>query len=232
MRSLAVIFAMLLLSSCDKESDTIVQQQPQTVVKDSVVALPINFITTDYIELNKIERISKFRSGIGHDYRDEAESCRSMKHYYQPLGSISWSSVKIFSPVTGTVVRTFEEWAGTQVWIQPSKFPAYTIMIFHINLLKPFAVGDSLTAGMQIGTHIGSQTMSDIAVGYSSGAKWQLVSYFSIMSDSLFKSYTARGIASRDELIISKTARDADPLNCSGETFGTSGTLENWILLK
>ncbi|MFZ4622198.1 MAG: hypothetical protein ACOYNS_16680 [Bacteroidota bacterium] len=232
MRIFPFIILVLLLTSCDKESDTLVQQQPQSLVKDSVIALPINFITTDYIELNKIERISKFRSGIGHDYRDDAESCRSMKHYYQPLGNISWSSVKIFSPVTGKVVRTFEEWAGTQLWIQPSKYPAYTIMIFHINLLKPLAVGDSVTAGMQIGTHIGSQTMSDIAVGYSIGNKWQLLSYFTLMSDSLFSSYAARGITSRNELIITKAARDADPLNCSGETFGTGGSLENWVLLK
>jgi hypothetical protein len=221
----------MLLSSCDKESDAIVQQQ-QAVVKDSVIAVPLNFINTDYIELNKIEQISKFRSGIGHDYRDDAESCRSMKHYYQPLGNISWSSVKIFSPVGGKIVRTFDEWAGTQVWIQPSKQPAFTIMIFHIALLKPLAVGDSVTAGEQLGTHIGSQTMSDIAVGYSSGKTWQLVSYFSVMSDSLFKSYSSRGITSRSDLMISRTARDADPLNCNGETFGTSGTLENWVLLK
>ncbi len=231
MRILSIIIPLLLFSYCDTASDVIVQQQ-QTVVKDSVIALPANFITTDYIELNKIERISKFRSGIGHDYRDDAESCRSMKHYYQPMGNISWSSVKIFSPLTGKIVRTFEEWAGTQLWIQPSKYPAYTIMIFHINLLKPLAVGDSVTAGMQIGTHIGSQTMSDIAVGYSAGGKWQLLSYFTLMSDSLFSSYAARGITSSDELIITKAARDADPLNCSGETFGTGGTLENWVLLK
>ena len=232
MRTLLVLIGLALFASCDKESDALVPQQQQPVIKDSTIALPVNFITTDYIELSKIERISKFRSGIGHDYRDGAESCRSMKHYYQPMADISWSSVKIFSPVSGTVVRKFDEWAGTQLWIRPSQYTAYTIIIFHIALLRPLAEGDSVSAGEQIGTHIGSQTMSDIAVGYSLGNSWRLLSYFSLMSDSLFAHYVQRGIASRNDLIISAAARDADPLNCSGETFGTNGTIENWVTLK
>ncbi len=230
MRTLLILIGLAFFSSCDKESITIVQSPPP--VGDTVIPVPIRFITTDYIELNKIERISKFRSGIGHDYGDDAESCRSMKHYYQPAAKYPWSSVKIFSPVTGTVERTIEEWAGTQVWIRPSAQPIFTIIIFHIALLKPLVAGDTVTAGMQLGTHIGSQTMSDIAVGYTAGNSRLLISYFSLLSDSLFSTYTARGVVSREEFIISRTARDADPLNCSGETFGTSGTLGNWVVLQ
>ncbi len=229
MRLLSVFLVLLTAASCDKESAAVIQ----TVAgpSDSVVTVPLRFISKDYIELNKIERISKFRSGIGHDYRDGAESCRSMKHYYQPKSGTAWNSVKIFSPVTGTVERTFEEWAGTQVWIRPALQPKFTVIIFHIALLKPLSANDSVAAGAQLGTHIGAQTMSDIAVGYSGGTSWQLLSYFSVMTDSLFASYSDRGVLSRDELIITKAARDADPLNCSGESFGSSGTLENWVVL-
>ena len=230
MRSFLFLIGIVLFSSCEKESEPLIP--PLTVVKDSVIALPVNFITTDYIELSKIERISKFRSGIGHDYRDDAESCRSMKHYYQPKTNISWSTVKIFSPVTGTVVRKFDEWAGTQLWIRPTQHSAYTIIIFHVALLRPIAEGDPVIEGEQLGTHIGPQTMSDIAVGYSLGNSWRLLSYFSLMSDSLFAHYVQRGIASRNDVIISATERNADPLNCSGETFGSNGSIENWITLK
>ena len=228
-----IILMMLLLSSCDRNDAPVSPAAPVTP-KDSVIttAFPPKFVSVNYIELDKIERISKFRSGIGHDYRDDAESCRSMKHYYQPLSNVNWGSVKIFSPVTGTVSRTIEEWAGTQVWITPKDYPAFTFIIFHIAGLKPFAVGDTMIAGAQIGTHIGSQTMSDIAVAYSAGGKWKLISFAEVMTDSLFARYQARGVAARDSLIISKTARDADPLGCSGDTFGSSGTLPNWVVLK
>jgi hypothetical protein len=223
---------LVFLIACDKESDTIIQEK--IVAKDSVIAIPfpVRFVAFDYIELDKIERISKFRSGFGHDYRDGAESCRSMKHYYQPLNNINWGSIKIFSPVSGVVVRTFDEWAGTQLWIQPFAQQSYTIIIFHIALQKTLIVGDSVTAGAQIGYHIGSQTMSDIAVGWSQQNTWKLLSYFDVMTDSLFQHYQSRGVVARSDLIITRQARDADPLNCSGETFGTSGTLENWVILK
>ena len=39
------------------------------------------FVTHDYIDLDKITYITKFRSGSGHDYSDDYESCRNMKHY-------------------------------------------------------------------------------------------------------------------------------------------------------
>ena len=42
------------------------------------------FASSDYINLAKISRVSRFRSGEGHDHSDDFESCRSMKHYYHP----------------------------------------------------------------------------------------------------------------------------------------------------
>jgi hypothetical protein len=74
--------------------------------------------------------------------------------------------------------------------------------------------------------------MSDIAVGVNTPGGWKLVSYFDVLTDSLFQSYQAAGVSSRDSLIISKEARDADPLTCSGETFTGSGTLENWVIIN
>lgn len=227
MKTLPFLFSLFLLISCETESDPAAESQIRNTVPMNTHS--VTFITSDYIELDKIDRISKFRSGIGHDYRDGAESCRSMKHYFQPKSSENWSKVKIFSPVSGTVVRRDDEWAGTQLWIRPFDRPDYSIIIFHLSLHTQLALNDTVMAGSQLGTHIGSQTMSDIAVLYSSQNEWKLFSYFDLINDSLFQRYQRRGVSSRSDLIITKEARDADPLNCSREVFGTSGTLKNWV---
>ena len=186
------------------------------------------FAGVDYIELAKIDRISKSRSGVGHDYSDHFELCRSMKHYFNPKGSVDWSTIKLFSPVEGTIFKIFEEWAGTQVQIRSKDYPAFYFIIFHINLSSPLSVGGSVTAGQLLGTHIGLQTMSDIAVGVNTPSGWKLISYFDVMTDSVFQGYQARGLRSRTDAII----RDADPLTCNGEPFANSGNLENWIALN
>ena len=174
-----------------------------------------------------------FRFGIGHDYSDHFESCRSMKHVYYPIeinGSMDWSTVQIFSPVSGTVSKIWETWAGTTVRIKSEEYPAFYFKIFHVNLTNPLNVGDLVTAGQQLGTQ--AHTGSDIAVGVNTPNGWKLVSYFDVMTDSVFQDYQARGLSSRDDAIISKEARDADPLTCDGDEFIDSGNLENHVVLN
>lgn len=190
------------------------------------------FVKVNYIELEHIHQISKFRSAIGHDYADSFESCRSMKHYYQPKSSADWSAIKIFSPVKGKVSRVFAEWAGSQVQITSEEYPAFVFILFHVNLISPLKEGDQIAEGQQLGTHIGSQTMSDITVGVNTPKGWKLISYFDVMDDSIFQIYKSRGINLRSQFIISKEERDNDTLNCSGESFMNSGTIENWVVLN
>ena len=157
-----------------------------------------------------------------------------MKHYYfvsKSNGSVDWSTVQMFSPVSGTVPQIWEGWADTTVRIKSEEYPAFYFNIFHVNLTNPLNVGDLVTAGQQLGT--GAHSMSsDIAVGVSTPSGWKLVSYFDVMTDSVFQDYQARGLSSRDDAIISKEARDADPLTCDGEEFADSGNLENWVVLN
>lgn len=190
------------------------------------------FAGIDYIELAAIHRISKLRSSVGHDYWDDFEHCRSMKHYFEPKDTINWSTIKISSPVTGTIFNVYQEWAGTQVHIKSDAYPAFFIIIFHISLWNPLNTGDKVAAGQLLGTHIGPQTMSDVAVGVNTPNGWKLVSYFDVMTDSVFHGYQLRGLGSRSDVIISKQARDSDTLSCNGETFMNSGTLENWVVLN
>jgi hypothetical protein len=190
------------------------------------------FVKVNYIELEKIERISKFRSSAGHDYSDSFESCSSMKHYFAPYDTLNWNAIRIYSPVAGKVSRIFEEWAGTQVQIKSDGQPAFTFIIFHIDLENELDVGDKLTEGQLLGTHIGDQTTSDIAVGVNTSKGYKLVSYFDVMTDSLFAAYQARGMNSRTDVIITREEREADPLSCDGESFEDQGTLENWVVLN
>ncbi len=189
------------------------------------------FVNVDYIELSKIKSISKFRSGAGHDYSDDFESCRSMKHYYGWEDGIDPSMIKIFSPVNGTIFQFWEEPLGIQIMIRSEEYPAMEFRIFHVTPAGGINEGDAVVAGQQIATHYSDETLSDIAVGMTTSSGWRFVSYFDVMTDSLFQEYQSRGLNSRSDLIISKEERDADPLACDGEQFVSEGNLENWVTL-
>ena len=191
------------------------------------------FVDTEYIELGKIYRISKFRSSVGHDYSDAFEECRSMKHYFEPKSDVDWSTIKIYSPVTGKITRVDQEWAGTKLEIVSEERPAFRFSVFHIITAKEYKVDDSVISGEQLGTHAGNQTMSDIAVLVNDPTRQgRMISYFDVMTDALFDAYVDRGAATREDFIISKTLRDANPLTCNGDVFTPGDQLENWFTLK
>jgi hypothetical protein len=90
-------------------------------------------ITSDYTDLTKIARISRFRSGFGHDYSDVAERCRSMKHYFMPRSDLDWGTVVISSPLAGTIAEIRSETTfGEQIRIASSVFPAASVIILHV----------------------------------------------------------------------------------------------------
>ena len=218
------------LSSCHKDSDNPPDNSGVwDIEKDGIP----KFVGTNYIELDKIYRISKFRSSFGHDYSDFTEHCRSMKHYFEPKGTLDWTTVKIYSPVAGKITRVEQEWAGTKIEIESDEYPAFRFSIFHINTSIQYNLDDQVTAGGLIGTHIGSQTMSDISVLVNDPThQGRMVSYFDVLTDAVFAQYQNRGVGSRADMMISKAERDANPLTCSGDTFISSDTIENWVTLK
>lgn len=221
---------MFRLTGCQKDSGNPPEiNDVWDIDKDGIP----KFVATNYIEPDKIYRISKFRSSVGHDYSDAFEHCRSMKHYFEPKSSIDWTTIKIYSPVTGKITRVEQEWAGTKIEIVSDDYPAFRFSIFHINTIKQFSLDDQVTAGEQLGTHIGSQTMSDISVIVNDPThQGRMVSYFDVITDAVFIQFQNLGIGKRDDVIISKTLRDANPLTCSGDTFLSTDTLENWVILN
>ena len=203
---------------------------------------PPQFIQAEFVDLSRIGSISKYRSGAGHDYAANGETCRSMKHYFTPISdpTNNWrtnnthglppapdgqNDIPIYSPVDGEVTNIPEEQTpiGSQVWIQPDDAPDYKIRLFHIYLSDDITVGTKVTAGQKIGV-IGAQQGTDIAVESLAPWKKQAVSYFEVMPDGQFSAYIARGAKSRNDFIISRAERDANPLQCNGEQFVRSSS--------
>ena len=195
------------------------------------------FIQADFIDLDKIFSVSKFRSGSGHDFSGNGEACRSMKHYFAPNWSQAGESARqanngmppapdgtndidIYSPVDGKIIgiQTEKSPIGEQIYIQPTAQKDYTIRLFHIYKSAGIAKGTELKAGQKIGV-ISQYSTTDIAV---MKGRNNFISYFDVMPDSLFAKYIARGVKSKSDLIISKEARDANPLQCNGENFATN----------
>ncbi len=178
------------------------------------------FVSTNYIDVAKIFAISKFRSGSGHSYADDFEQCRSMKHYFMYPNE----SAVIQAPVAGTITRIFDEWAGTQVQITSTVQPAFTFILFHVALTQRLAVGDSVLEGQVLGTHVGMQTFSDIAVGVNVPGGYKLVSYFETLTENGFAPFRLRGITDIAQLVTPRAERDAAPFQCQGETFTKGST--------
>jgi len=112
---------------------------------------PPKFVTVDFIELDKITAISKFRSGAGHDFSAGSETCRSMKHYYapnfdevaqqyknnnngRPLPPDGKTDINIFSPINGKIndIVDEEDGYGQQIYIKSSEYPDIIFRLFHI----------------------------------------------------------------------------------------------------
>lgn len=194
---------------------------------------PPRVLTSNYIDLSRIERISRFRSAIGHHYAfSPDEPCRSMKHYYQPLLESDWTTVDIYAPATGMVGLT-SEGSDYKVSVLPREMPWLQVVIFHVNPDPHIVRGAWVEAGDHVGKHARQNTMSDIAMSLGPVEEGRLLSYFETMTDDVFAEYQARGVASREAATITKAERDADPVPCQAQSaFPEQGTIENWLYLN
>jgi hypothetical protein len=191
-------------------------------------------VTADYIDLSKIERISRFRSTVGHSYTDGSETCRSMKHYFQPKSALDWRTVDVYSPVDGTIFGIANDGAfGKQLVIRPRLAPVVNVALFHVSVDSSIGQDAWVNAGDRIGRHAAQNTYSDIAVSIGPKEGGRLISYFEAMTDAVFATYQTRGVSSRSAMIVTQAERDADPVPCVGESqFTISGKLPDWVTLK
>lgn len=186
------------------------------------------FIVTDFIELDKIHRISRFRSGAGHDYSPgDPESCRSMKHYYCAGYGLDSTDVTMFAPCDGTILWITQEWAGKQLGIAPDGYTSYLLILFHVTTTPEITVGAHVSAGQVLGTG-SAGTWIDIALWSAE----QQYSYFDAMTDAVYKGYLDRGVHKLSNLIIGEVERDADSLVCEGEAFASPSALPDFYYLE
>jgi len=209
------------------------------------------FINTDFVELDKIECIKRFRSGFGSDNSDIFEDCREMNNLFYAFNEYRVEKeLKIFSPINGTIMGIYQiesnvsgTWQGVEedlftiIWIQSHEYPAFTIRLGWLDI-RDMGVkyGTRLSAGQHIGygcmKYNGKVTgapvvEASISINTLNGVK--KVSYFDVITDDVFQNYKNRGVPSRDDFIISKEERDAHPLNCIDETKGPE---TDWIYEK
>lgn len=209
---------------------------------------PPQFVVKNFTQINKIEKISKFRSGFGHSYTDGNETCRSMKHYFDPFQEFRKNDmVEIYSPVDGIITSVVNDGHGAsiglknkEIQIKSADQPAFVFILFHCDIIsEAIASGKSVQAGELLGygrlfyddlqQYV---TSFDIAVSVNTPAGMRLISYFDVLNDQVFNEYASRGANTRSDFVITREARDASPLQCDGETFLNSGTLENWVTLN
>jgi hypothetical protein len=206
------------------------------------------FVEKNFTQLNKIEKISKFRSGFGHSYTDGNETCRSMKHYFDPFQRFRDNNiVEIYSPVNGIITSVVNDGHGAsiglknkEIQIKSADQPAFIFIFFHCDIIsEAIASGKSVQAGELLGYarlyYEDLQqyaTSFDITVSVNTPAGMRLISYFDVLNDQVFNEYFSRGANSRSDFVITREARDGSPLQCNGETFLDSGVLENWVTLN
>lgn len=222
---------------------------------------PPSQIVSNFTELSKIEKISRYRSCAGHTTvpQDEREMKRSMKHYFRVKPEyLGDNKVEIYSPYNGFVTSIREDLAEGlegEIWITPKNIFAvlppigrWAFSVQHIYVREGLERGSEVKAGELIGYAAISEdsNRNTFDVVYAKGAlmprmidNWMspfsdLDSVFNQMSRDVFAQYQARGIVSKENLIISKEERDQNPCvyKDNGPYFLNQESSDNWEILQ
>lgn len=221
---------------------------------------PAPQLVANFVDLEKIEKISKYRSCAGHVTvpQDERETKRNMKHYFWVKPQYNKTdTVEIYSPYEGYVSVLRNEPGLNlegEIWIIPDRkifsiLPPSGIWSFsvqHINVRKDLRMGSRVKAGEPIGYAALSEKRGnsfDIVYGKMSIIpktidNWtapfsDLDSIFNHMSNEVFVQYQKKGVT-REKVIVSKEERDNNPCvyKDEGPYFEDDGNSSNWVVLK
>lgn len=204
-------------------------------ILDSLGPVP-QYVNEDWIELDKIANISKYRSTIGHGYPDD-ENPTSDKHYFNPKNSYGNTNdtIEVYSPVNTKVTKI--EWEhhqlsdgtirGKQIHLQSIEHPSITFVFFHINIEPTgLQVNQELIAGQWIGyCDCREGSNNDIAIYRG----METISWFETITDLLFLAYNTRGITNRSLMI--KTDAQVEESATNGYSFSNSDPAD-WIDLN
>lgn len=214
-------------------------------------------ILANFTNLDKIEKISKYRSCAGHVTvpQDEREVRRNMKHYFWVKPEFNKvSEVEIYSPYDGYVTDIRDEPELNlegEIWIRAKSnlvfLPPLRVWQFsvqHIDIRKDLKRGSEVKAGELLGYAALSEKRGnsfDIVYGKMGIPtkkidNWtdpfaDLDSVFNHMQDQVFSQYQKKGIVSKQDLIISKETRDKNLCEYQGEGpyFNNQFSEDNWV---
>ena len=205
-------------------------------------------LTVNFIDISKVDKISKFRSCQGHAVipQDGSETKRNMKHYVVLKPEfIGTGKVPVYSPFDGIVQSLRSEPSkGLEGEIGLGvKGSEWGLSILHINILADIREGQKIKAGEILGYAVDK----GVDVVYSAGGDgittvdgWgspygALDSAFSHMSNGLLAVYQSRGL-NEDDFIYTKEFRDQNP--CRYIPGGQNAQLndfehpEDWVFLR
>lgn len=222
---------------------------------------PLPLLTANFVNLDKIERISRFRSCAGHVTvpQDNREKRRSMKHYFWVKKSIKKTdpAVEIYAPYDGfvSVLRSdpAERLEGEIALVPKDAFVflppigRWSFSVQHINVRPDLKQGSEVKAGELLGTatalNTGGGSFDIVYAKYSALTKmidnWnspfsELDSVFNHMTEPVFSQYIRKGITNKEDMIISKEQRDQNLCQYeeNGPYFRNQEAPENWVILK
>ncbi len=219
-------------------------------------------LVANFINLDKIEKISKYRSCAGHVTvpQDERETKRNMKHYYWVKPEYyGTDTVEIYAPFDGfvTVLREEPELnlegeigivpKDAFVWLPP--IYRWSFSVQHIYVRDDLRQGSEVKSGELIGyaasdadKRLGGSfdiVYAKFGLPFKTIDNWRapfvdLDSVFNHMSDKVLAEYMAKGVTSKDDFIISKETRDQNLCRYQGEGpyFMNQEAEENWVVFQ
>ncbi len=206
-------------------------------------------LTVNFVDLAKVDKISKFRSCQGHIVvpQDENESRRNMKHYVVLKPEFHrGNKVNIYSPFDG-VIKSIRRQPSAElegeIWLG-NRNNEWAFSVQHIVVADGAEEGQKVKAGQVIGVvanrgidvvyGVGAKETKSIE-GYSSPYS-ALDSVFNHASEAFLADYATRKITPTD-MVYSKDYRDKNP--CKLEPNGPSqGQLndhdhpEDWVSIN
>lgn len=208
--------------------------------RDSVAPV----LTKNFVDISKVEKISKFRSCQGHIVvpTDESETKRNMKHYVllkEEFRGIN--KVQLFAPYDARVSSFSNPAEGLEGELWFDSGSDWQFSIEHINIIPELKDGGNVKAGDLVGYSgpngfdivyaVGAQAPK-IIDGYTSPFA-KLGSVFMHVSDDLFREFQNHGIKSKQDFEYTKEYRDNNPCKYRDNQGGLNDAdhPEDWIKL-
>lgn len=202
-------------------------------------------LTKNFVDLGKIEKISKFRSCQGHIVipTDESETQRNMKHYVLLKEEFRGvDKVQLFAPYDAHVSSFSNPEKGLEGELWFDAGPDWQFSIEHINIIPKLKDGGNVKAGDLVGysgpkgfdiVYAVGAASPKIIDGYNSPFA-KLDSPFLHMDTETFSQYQRFGVQNPEVMVYTKEYRDNNPCEYRDSQGGLNDIdhPEDWLILK